>query len=102
MQITNGGTYYGLITDWPKTAYRGIQYDFSGRGFDINYLNNVIKEMSWDKLNTLGLQFASGGCHISTGRKADGSRGDNPNQTLFTVDGNTYNINTNTSDPTTT
>jgi N-acetyl-beta-hexosaminidase len=52
MSITNNGLYYGTITDWPKISERMMTIDMSGRKYPINFFDDLIKQMSWDKMNT--------------------------------------------------
>lgn len=64
LQVSNGSIPYGKMSDWPKIKERGIEFDFSGRGYSLNFVADLIKSMSWNKLNTLALRFASGGMRL--------------------------------------
>lgn len=65
LQVSNdNGVPYGKISDWPKTKQRGIEVDFSGRGYPLSFVADLVKTMSWSKLNTLALRFASGGMRL--------------------------------------
>lgn len=96
LQFTNYGINYGTITDWPKVAERGIYFDFSGRGYSSDFVDKLIRECAWNKLNTIGLRFASGGVHINTHKDVPPGEQDG---TYFMPDWSNYSYMTTTPAP---
>lgn len=93
LQVNNLRIPYGHISDWPKTKQRGIEIDFSGRGYPLSFVSDLIKTMSWSKLNTLALRFASGGMRLDCNKIDEAPTDWNGNGTWFQLDYHDYDPN---------
>lgn len=48
----------GLAKDYPQYAKRGIMLDVGRRYFSMSYLEDTIKRLAWNKLNTFQIHFS--------------------------------------------
>ena len=61
-QILKGGTGHdslprGTATDWPTQGERGVMLDMGRHYYTPAYVNNVIREAAWYKLNVIHMHF---------------------------------------------
>jgi len=47
----------GAVADWPDFERRAMMVDAGRRFFEVSELDNLMRQMAWMKLNTLGLHF---------------------------------------------